>query len=118
MAQMVGQLHPSRLIFSSWGLREGLLHMQLPESIRQESPMLASVADFAQTARVSADDAVRIAEWTAPPARRPGPTPTCARPPACSPLQRCAPNRTCAPRKRLPGPCASAGSASTCAGAA
>lgn len=66
MAQVVGQLHPSRLIFSSWGLREGLLHMQLPADVQQESPMLASVADFAQTARVSADDAVRIANWTAP----------------------------------------------------
>lgn len=65
MAQIVGQLHPSRVVFSSWGLREGLLHMQLPASVQQESPMLASVADFAQGARVCATDAMRIAAWTA-----------------------------------------------------
>ncbi|WP_404480285.1 Ppx/GppA family phosphatase [Novosphingobium sp. BL-52-GroH] len=69
MAQLVGTLHPSRLIFSSWGLREGLLHMQLAPEIQAESPMLASVAAFAQSARVSADDAVRVGEWTAPACR-------------------------------------------------
>ncbi|WP_159980213.1 MULTISPECIES: Ppx/GppA family phosphatase [unclassified Novosphingobium] len=66
MAQMVGNLHPSHLVFSSWGLREGLLHMQLPAAVQQESPMLASVAAFAQGARVDADDAARVARWTAP----------------------------------------------------
>lgn len=66
MAHLVGNLHPSKLVFSSWGLREGLLHMQLPEAIQRESPMLASVAAFAESARVDAADAVRIAEWTAP----------------------------------------------------
>lgn len=69
MAQLVGQLHPSKLVFSSWGLREGLLHMQLPPSIRDESPMLASVAGFAQGARVEAEDAARVAAWTAPACR-------------------------------------------------
>ncbi|HUD30662.1 MAG TPA: Ppx/GppA family phosphatase [Novosphingobium sp.] len=66
MAQLVANLHPSRLVFSSWGLREGLLHAQLPPAIQQESPMLASVAAFAESARVDAADAVRVAEWTAP----------------------------------------------------
>lgn len=65
MAQLVGNLRPSKLIFSSWGLREGLLHMQLPENVKQESPVLASVAAFAQSARVDASDAVRVANWTA-----------------------------------------------------
>lgn len=66
MAQTIGNLHPSHLVFSSWGLREGLLHMQLPAAVQQESPMLASVAAFAQGARVDADDAARVALWTAP----------------------------------------------------
>lgn len=66
MVQLVGNLQPSRLIFSSWGLREGLLHMQLPAEVQAESPMLASVAAFAQSARVNADDAVLVGEWTAP----------------------------------------------------
>lgn len=66
LAQMVEQLQPSRLIFSSWGLREGLLHRQLPASVQAESPMLASVAAFAGAAKVSAEHAVHIVEWTAP----------------------------------------------------
>jgi exopolyphosphatase/guanosine-5'-triphosphate,3'-diphosphate pyrophosphatase len=69
MVQLVGNLHPSRLIFSSWGLREGLLHGQLSPEVQAESPMLASVAAFAQSARVSADDAVRVGDWTAPACR-------------------------------------------------
>lgn len=66
LVQLITCLKPSRLVFSSWGLREGLLHMQLPEAVRKESPMLASVAAFALGARVSAGDAVRVARWTAP----------------------------------------------------
>lgn len=66
MAQLISNLHPSHLVFSSWGLREGLLHGQLPEHIRQESPMLASVAGFAMGVRVSFEDAVRVTRWTTP----------------------------------------------------
>jgi exopolyphosphatase/guanosine-5'-triphosphate,3'-diphosphate pyrophosphatase len=66
MAQLVANLQPSRLVFSSWGLREGLLHRQLPAAVQAESPMLASVAAFAESARVDAADAVRVADWTAP----------------------------------------------------
>lgn len=64
LTQLITCLKPSRLVFSSWGLREGLLHMQLPRAVQQESPMLASVAAFAVGARVSAEDAVRVAQWT------------------------------------------------------
>lgn len=69
MVQLIERLAPSRLVFSSWGLREGLLHMQLPAHVQQENPMLASVAAFAKAARAELDDAVRIAEWTAPACR-------------------------------------------------
>lgn len=64
LVELITNLQPSRLVFSSWGLREGLLHMQLPEGVQQESPMLASVAAFAMGARVSSEDAVRVARWT------------------------------------------------------
>lgn len=66
LVQLITCLRPSHLVFSSWGLREGLLHMQLPPEIRRESPMLASVAAFAATARVSPEDAVRVTQWAAP----------------------------------------------------
>ncbi|MFC0202704.1 Ppx/GppA phosphatase family protein [Novosphingobium soli] len=66
LVQMVTQLRPSALVFSSWGLREGLLHMQLPPEVQRESPMLASVAAFAKTASVSAEHAEHVVAWTAP----------------------------------------------------
>lgn len=69
MVQLIERLGPSRLVFSSWGLREGLLHMQLPALVQQENPMLASVAAFAHGARAELEEAVRIARWSAPACR-------------------------------------------------
>jgi exopolyphosphatase/guanosine-5'-triphosphate,3'-diphosphate pyrophosphatase len=66
LVQLIEAIGPSRLVFSSWGLREGLLHLQLPAMVQQENPMLASVAAFASGARASLEDAVAIARWTAP----------------------------------------------------
>lgn len=66
LEQMIVEIGPSSLVFSSWGLREGLLHMQLPADIQLESPMLASVSAFARSGRVSLDDAMRVTDWTAP----------------------------------------------------
>lgn len=64
LGQIVERLAPSRLIFSSWGLREGLLHQQLPEAVKAEDPMLASVAAFARTTFTSAKTAAAVSEWT------------------------------------------------------
>ncbi|GGY93853.1 Ppx/GppA family phosphatase [Novosphingobium colocasiae] len=66
LVQVISQLKPSRLVFSSWGLREGLLYKQLEPAVRAQDPMLASVAGFAISSRVSAQDAVAVASWTAP----------------------------------------------------
>lgn len=66
LTQIVEQLAPSRLIFSSWGLREGLLYQQLPDHVKAEDPMLASVAAFARTTFASPGTAAAIVDWTAP----------------------------------------------------
>ncbi|HKT85837.1 MAG TPA: Ppx/GppA family phosphatase [Novosphingobium sp.] len=66
LAQIVERLGPSRLIFSSWGLREGLLYQQLSEELKAEDPMLASVAGFARTTFTSPNTAAAIVQWTAP----------------------------------------------------
>ncbi|MCJ2184743.1 Ppx/GppA family phosphatase [Novosphingobium sp. 1949] len=66
LVEVITALEPSEIVFSSWGLREGLLHAQLPPEIQAEPPMLASVSGFAQGARVSTEGAVRVAEWCAP----------------------------------------------------
>jgi len=58
------QLAPSRIVFSSWGLREGLLYSQLDEATRAQDPMLAGVAAFAADARVSFLAAEKVTRWT------------------------------------------------------
>ena len=49
---MLAELQPDGLVFSSWGLREGLLFQRLGATIRQQDPLLAGVAAFAVVARV------------------------------------------------------------------
>lgn len=66
LAQVITALRPYKLVFSSWGLREGLLYNQLEPKVRAQNPMLASVAGFAIGSRVTAQDAVAVASWTAP----------------------------------------------------
>ncbi|MCT2400254.1 Ppx/GppA family phosphatase [Novosphingobium mangrovi (ex Huang et al. 2023)] len=65
MTEVVTQLRPSHLVFSSWGLREGLLHTQLTPDVQVQDPMLASIAGFALGERVTAQDARSVYDWTA-----------------------------------------------------
>ena len=66
LEQVVSALRPSRLIFSSWGLREGLLHAALPPAVQDQDPLLAGVSAFADPAFVSLDTARAIAAWATP----------------------------------------------------
>lgn len=65
LAVLLKQIRPSRLVFSSWGLREGLLHSALAAPARAQDPLLAGVSTFAETLGVSAADAAMVAGWTA-----------------------------------------------------
>jgi len=71
---LLTRLSPSRLVFSSWGLREGLLHDRLPAQDKLRDPLLAGVSAFAAQRGTPATLAARIAGWTveAAPARRHG----------------------------------------------
>lgn len=66
LAVLVRELKPQRLIFSSWGLREGLLAERFDKETRAADPMLEGVAAFAAgyspTLPVLAGEMVR---WTA-----------------------------------------------------
>lgn len=66
LIQIVERIAPSRLIFSSWGLREGLLYQQLPEKVQAEDPMLASIGAFARATSASPKAAALVTQWTAP----------------------------------------------------
>jgi exopolyphosphatase / guanosine-5'-triphosphate,3'-diphosphate pyrophosphatase len=64
LGALVEQLAPSRIVFSSWGLREGLLYSRLDQKTRKQDPMLAGVAAFAADARVSFLTAEKVTSWT------------------------------------------------------
>lgn len=59
------EIKPASLIFSAWGLREGLLFRRLSPAVRAQDPMLASVSAFAETLDISPAAATLIAGWTA-----------------------------------------------------
>lgn len=71
---MLNRFEPSRLIFSSWGLREGLVYDSLPKHSKAQDPLLAGVGIFATQRGAPPTLATRIAGWTvdAAPARKHG----------------------------------------------
>ena len=71
---MLSRFQPSKIVFSSWGLREGLLYDGLPDPSKSLDPLLAGVSVFAAGRGAPATLATRIASWTvdAAPSRKHG----------------------------------------------
>ncbi len=63
---MLAELQPDGLVFSSWGLREGLLMSRLAPAARDQDPLMAGITNFATPRCGSATLATTIAAWTAP----------------------------------------------------
>ena len=61
---LLGKLQPPKLIFSSWGLREGRLFDRLDAAARSQDPLLAGVASFTAPRGGPATLATQIAGWT------------------------------------------------------
>ncbi|OYX63126.1 MAG: hypothetical protein B7Y88_13360 [Sphingomonadales bacterium 32-64-17] len=66
---LIATLKPRALVFSSWGLREGLLHGQLDPLEREKDPLLSGVEHFTRPRGVTPTQATLIAGWTAATAR-------------------------------------------------
>lgn len=62
---MLKKLEPIGLMFSSWGLREGLLYDRLPAHSKSQDPLLAGLTVFAAQRGAPPTLAARIAGWTA-----------------------------------------------------
>lgn len=60
---MLEELRPDGVVFSSWGLREGLLFQRLDPETRAQDPLLAAVSRFAAPRGGSAKLAALIATW-------------------------------------------------------
>jgi len=71
---LLAQLNPECVVFSSWGLREGLLYDRLPAHSKAQDPLLAGIGAFASQRGAPPTLAARIAAWTldAAPAREYG----------------------------------------------
>lgn len=69
---LIAELAPEALVFSSWGLREGLHFQRLDERERARDPLLAGVEAFAAGRAASLADAKSLADWTATIAREAG----------------------------------------------
>ena len=71
---LLARLAPERVVFSSWGLREGLLYDRLAAHSRAQDPLLAGIAVFASHRGSEPTLATRMAAWTldAAPAREHG----------------------------------------------
>jgi exopolyphosphatase/guanosine-5'-triphosphate,3'-diphosphate pyrophosphatase len=66
LGQLVERIGPSRVVFSSWGLREGLLFSRLSPEIQAQDPMIAGVAAFSRTSLVAPGHAAAVARWATP----------------------------------------------------
>lgn len=65
LTALLERLNPGTLIFSSWGLREGLHFQRLDPAERARDPLLAGVAAFAGEQSAHLAEAELLAEWTA-----------------------------------------------------
>jgi len=63
---LVERLAPERLVFSSWGLREGLMFGGLDPAARAEDPLLAGISVYAGRYGADAETARIASAWTAP----------------------------------------------------
>jgi exopolyphosphatase/guanosine-5'-triphosphate,3'-diphosphate pyrophosphatase len=74
LSALLARLNPAKVVFSSWGLREGLLYDRLPAHSRAQDPLLAGVAVFSSQRGTPPTLATRMAAWTldAAPARTHG----------------------------------------------
>lgn len=61
---MLARFEPSKLVFSSWGIREGLLFDGLADHSKSRDPLLAGISVFAAQRGAPATLATRIASWT------------------------------------------------------
>jgi exopolyphosphatase/guanosine-5'-triphosphate,3'-diphosphate pyrophosphatase len=61
---MLADLQPDGVVFSSWGLREGLLFQRLAPAARRQDPLMAGVTQFAAPRGGTATLATTMAAWT------------------------------------------------------
>lgn len=64
LAVLVERFAPSQLVFSSWGLREGVLFEGSDAATMRQDPLVAGVSQFAASRGTGPSDAAAVAGWT------------------------------------------------------
>jgi len=64
LERLLRQAQPSEVVFSVFGIREGLLYGLLSESERRKDPLLSFCVDFAHLRSRSAEHAAELCNWT------------------------------------------------------
>jgi exopolyphosphatase/guanosine-5'-triphosphate,3'-diphosphate pyrophosphatase len=76
LERLVQRMQPSEVVFSVFGIREGLLYASLPEAERSKDPLLAFAEDYARLRSRSLEHAHELAHWTDVIFQPPGPKET------------------------------------------
>jgi exopolyphosphatase/guanosine-5'-triphosphate,3'-diphosphate pyrophosphatase len=76
LERLLRHLQPREVVFSVFGIREGLLYGQLSEPERRKDPLLSFCADYARLRSRSAEHAVELCRWTDALFEPPGPVET------------------------------------------
>jgi len=64
LAVLIRRLQPGKLVFSAWGLREGLLYQDMPAGVRAQDPLVAGMSAFVQEHGIAAQIGAMVAGWT------------------------------------------------------
>lgn len=62
---LLAEFEPDSLVFSSWGIREGLLYSRLEPAQQSRDPLMAGISAFASARDVQVVDATLVSAWTA-----------------------------------------------------
>lgn len=64
LTSLLNRIEPTKIVFSSWGLREGVLFDELEDYARKQDPLLAGVSEFSASRGCPPVLATRVAGWT------------------------------------------------------
>lgn len=63
LGALLKEIRPSKIVFSSWGLREGLVFVSQEPAVQVQDPLIAGVAAFARTMGIEAAAGRMVAGW-------------------------------------------------------
>ncbi len=62
---LMRKAQPARVVFSSWGLREGLIYRSLGPAAQSQDPLIAGIAAFTERLRIATPTAAMVTGWCA-----------------------------------------------------